>query len=265
MIRRTLYFVILFLIVSIVYLNYFGIKTDKFNDKIESKIKESYPNISVRLNDIKIIFDISKLTINLETKNPIIIAREQKINLNNISTIYKINSIFKREFAISNLIFDSNQNKIKKVIKLLRTYNDSPQLMIFDKIIKDGSIKINAKFNFDKNGKLKKDDYKITSKVNELSLKLFDRSEVQNLSFELYYTHNNINLSRLTSNYLDIDIISDNIFIKKQNEKFHINGNLKSLEQNISKEILSILIKNNNFEKVIFSSNSNFKFNITKN
>ena len=96
MIRRTLYFVILFLIVSIVYLNYFGIKTDKFNDKIENKIKETYPNISVRLNDIKIIFDISKLTINLETKNPIIIAREQKINLNNISTIYKLNSILIR-------------------------------------------------------------------------------------------------------------------------------------------------------------------------
>ena len=264
MIRRTLYFVILFFIVGIAYLNFFGIKTDKFNDKIESKIKESYPNISVRLNDIKIIFDITKLTINLETKNPIIIAREQEINLNNISTIYKINSIFKREFSISNLIFDSNQNKIKKVIKLLRTYNDSPQLMIFDKIVKDGDIKINAKFNFDKNGKLKKDDYEIKSKVNELSLKLFDQSEVQNLSFELYYTHNNINLSRLTSNYLDIDIISDNIFIKKQNENFHINGNLKSLEQNISKEILSILIKDNNFEKVKFSSNNNFKFNITK-
>ena len=64
-------------------------------DEIENKIKETYPNISVRLNDIKIIFDVTKLTINLETKNPIIIAREQEINLNNISTIYKINSIFR--------------------------------------------------------------------------------------------------------------------------------------------------------------------------
>ena len=162
MIRRSLYFIILFLIVSIFYLNFFGIKTDKFNYKIENKINESYPNISVRLNDVKIIFDIIKLTINLETKNPIIIAREEEIKLSNISTIYKINSILRRKFAISNLIFDSNQNKIKKVIKLLRTYNDSPQLMIFDKIIKDGDIKINAKFNFDKNGKLKKDDYEIT-------------------------------------------------------------------------------------------------------
>ena len=133
MIRRTLYFVILFLIVSIVYQNLFGIKTDKFNDKIENKIKESYPNISIRLNDVKIIFDIIKLSINLETKNPIIIVRQEEIKLNNISIIYKINSILGREIAISNLIFDSNQNKIKKVIKLLRTYNDSPQLMIFDK------------------------------------------------------------------------------------------------------------------------------------
>ena len=102
MIRRTLYFVIFFLIVSIVYLNFFGIKTDKFNNKIQSKIKESYPNISVRLNDVKIIFDIIKLNINLETKNPIIIVREEEIKLNNISTIYKINSIL---FMLLCLIF----------------------------------------------------------------------------------------------------------------------------------------------------------------
>ena len=264
MIKRTLYFIIFFLIISLVYLNYFGISTNKFNKKIESTIKEKYPNISIRLKDVRVLFDIIKLSINLETKNPIIIVRKEEIKLNNISTVYKINSIFRNKFAISNLIFESNQNKIKKIIRLFRVYNDSPQLMIIDKIVKDGDIKINAKFNFNEDGKLIEDDYKIISKINKLSLKLFNKSELQNLSFDLFYTHNNLNLRRLSSNYLDVPITSDNILIKKQNENFLINGNLNSLEKTIPKKILSILIKDYNFEKVVFSSENNFKFSTTK-
>ena len=61
MIKRTLYFIIFFLIVSLIYLNYFGISTNKFNKKIESNIKEKYPNISVRLKDVRVLFDITKL------------------------------------------------------------------------------------------------------------------------------------------------------------------------------------------------------------
>ena len=264
MIKRILYFIIFFLIASVIYLNFFGINTNKFNKKIENKIKESYPNISVRLKDVRVLFDIIKLSINLETKNPIIIVREEEIKLNNISTVYKINSIFRNKFTISNLIFDSNQNKIKKIIRLFRVYDDSPQLMIIDKIVKDGEIKINAKFNFNEDGKLIEDDYKIISKINKLSLKLFDKSELQNLSFDLVYTHNNLNLRRLSSNYLDVPITSDNILIKKQNENFLINGNLNSLEKTIPKKILSFLIKDYNFEKVVFSSENNFKFSTTK-
>tara|TARA_A100001011_G_scaffold21276_1_gene21382 strand:+ start:222 stop:2402 length:2181 start_codon:yes stop_codon:yes gene_type:complete len=264
MIKRTLYFIIFFLIISLVYLNYFGISTNKFNKKIESTIKEKYPNISIRLKDVRVLFDIIKLSINLETKNPIIIVRKEEIKLNNISTVYKINSIFRNKFAISNLIFESNQNKIKKIIRLFRVYNDSPQLMIIDKIVKDGDIKINAKFNFNEDGKLIEDDYKIISKINKLSLKLFDKSELQNLSLDLVYTHNNLNLRRLSSNYLDVPITSDNILIKKQNENFLINGNLNSLEKTIPKKILSFLIKDYNFEKVVFSSENNFKFSTTK-
>ena len=264
MIKKKLYFIIFFLIISLVYLNYFEISTNKFNKKIESTIKEKYPNISIRLKDVRVLFDIIKLSINLETKNPIIIVRKEEIKLNNISTVYKINSIFRNKFAISNLIFESNQNKIKKIIRLFRVYNDSPQLMIIDKIVKDGDIKINAKFNFNEDGKLIEDDYKIISKINKLSLKLFDKSELQNLSFDLVYTHNNLNLRRLSSNYLDVPITSDNILIKKQNENFLINGNLNSLEKTIPKKILSFLIKDYNFEKVVFSSENNFKFSTTK-
>ena len=62
MIKRILYFIIFLLIVGISYLSYFGLSTNKFNSKIENKIKESYPNINVRLQDVKILLDILKLS-----------------------------------------------------------------------------------------------------------------------------------------------------------------------------------------------------------
>ena len=44
-------FLILFL-GSILYISFFGINTDKFNQRIEKKFEENYPGIKIKLNDI---------------------------------------------------------------------------------------------------------------------------------------------------------------------------------------------------------------------
>ena len=264
MIKRILYFIIILLITGISYLSYFGLSTNKFNSRIENKIKESYPNINVELQNVKILLDILKLSINLETKSPIIFVGKEEIKLEEISTTYNIKSIFIKEFAISNLFFHTNRNKVKKIIKLIRANEDSPQLFILDKIVKDGDIKILAKFNFDDKGKLIQDDYEIISTISDLSLKLLNKAEVKNLSFNFNYTHNNIKLYKLSSDYSGLKLSSDSIVINKQNEKFLVKGNLKSLENTIPKEILSIILKDYNFENVVLSSDSDFSFNISK-
>ena len=63
---------------------------------------------------------------------------------------------------LKNLFIDSQKNQIKEIIKLARSYKDSAQLLIIDKIIKTGDAEISIKLNFDENGKLKEDKYEIT-------------------------------------------------------------------------------------------------------
>ena len=153
MIKRILYFFIFLLIVSIGYLSYFGISTNKFNSRIENKIKESYPNINVNLQDVKVLLDILELSITLKTKNPIILVGKNDIKLRTISIDYNIRSFFNDEFSTSNLLLVFEKNKVKKFIKLIRANKDSPQLLILDKIIKDGEIsKLQRNFFFDANG-----------------------------------------------------------------------------------------------------------------
>ena len=50
MIKKTFYTILIILLGSIVYLNYFGVSTKKFNQNIEKKFKENYPGINLKLN-----------------------------------------------------------------------------------------------------------------------------------------------------------------------------------------------------------------------
>jgi len=265
MIKKTLYFIIFFLIVSIGYLSYFGISTNKFNSRIENKIKESYPNITVELQDVKVLLDIFELSMILKTMNPIILIGKDDVKLKTIIINYNIGFFFNEEFATSNLFLFFEKNKVKKFIKLIRANKDSPQLLILDKIIKDGEIsKLEAKFFFDENGKLIKDDYEILAKFDDLSLKLFNKTEIKNLSATLKYTHNDIELNGIGLDYAGLKLSSDYINIKKQNENFLVKGNLQSYENTISKDIFSLILKDYNFENIVLSSNNEFSFAVSK-
>ena len=58
MIKKTFYSFLILIIASIIYLNYFGITTNKFNQNIQKKIQQNYPQLDLKLNDIKILFFI---------------------------------------------------------------------------------------------------------------------------------------------------------------------------------------------------------------
>ena len=61
MIKKITYTFFFLIIGSIFYLSFFGLSTNKFNNNIEKKIKENYSNIDLKLNDIKLLLNISKL------------------------------------------------------------------------------------------------------------------------------------------------------------------------------------------------------------
>ena len=47
------------------------------------------------------------------------------------------------------MYLDSEKNGIKEIVKLLRSYKDSAQLLIADKLIQGGNTDISIKLNFD--------------------------------------------------------------------------------------------------------------------
>ena len=50
MIKKTFYTILILLTVSIVYLNFFGISTNKFNQNIENKFGENFSGINLKID-----------------------------------------------------------------------------------------------------------------------------------------------------------------------------------------------------------------------
>ena len=264
MIKRIFYILLFFIISSIIYLNFIGISTSKLNKIIQTEIRDKYPQINLKLNDIKILLNISTLSIDLETDYPIILLENEKIKLKKISTTYDLKSFLKREFAIKYLFIDSQKNQIKEITKLARSYKDSAQLLIIEKIVKTGEVEISIKLNFDQNGVLKDDKYEITADVENLSIDFFNKQKIGKISGNLKYSENKIQITNLESEYKGLELLSKKILISKKNQNYIVEGTIDSKENIIPKSITNIFIKNENIKNIHLSSKNNFNFNLSK-
>tara|TARA_Y100001935_G_scaffold87138_1_gene72290 strand:+ start:247 stop:2421 length:2175 start_codon:yes stop_codon:yes gene_type:complete len=264
MIKRIFYILLFFIIGSIIYLNFIGISTSKLNKKIQTEIRDKYPQINLKLNDIKILLNISKLSIDLETDYPIILLENEIIKLKKISTTYELKSFLKREFAIKYLFIDSQKNQIKEITKLARSYKDSAQLLIIEKIVKTGEVQISIKLNFDKNGVLKDDKYEIIADVENLSIDFFNKQKIEKISGNLKYSENKIQITNLESEYKGLELLSKKILISKKNQNYIVEGTIDSKENIVPKSIINIFIKNENIKNIHLSSKNNFNFNLSK-
>ena len=266
MLKKITYFIVFTLILgflAIFFLSNFGIKTNKFNNNISNQLKENYPNLNIEFKEIKLLLNLLNFSINLEAKNPKIFVENKEIRLEKISTSYNIGSFFKKEFGINNIDFETQNNEIKQVLKLLRLNKDSPQLFILDKVIEQGEIKIDAKISFDQKGNIL-DNYKLSGIVNNLSLKLLNKKEIKNLNLNFNYFDKNLNLNSLSLDYLGIKILSEKLSIKKQDKIYLIEGNFINPKAIIPKNITSFIFKNDNFDNVILSSENNFSLKLNK-
>ena len=184
MIKKTikyfLYFLILMLI-GIFYLSYYGIETNKFNKIIKDKITESSNKIDIELNKVKVILNLKNFTTSIKTENPNIIVENNKIKLEKIETDFSINSFFKKKFAIKNVKITTKENSLKNISNIARIFKNTPQLFIFNKMVKGGLVVADINLNFDENGKLT-NNYNFKGSVKDGNIKLLNKKNLNNIS-----------------------------------------------------------------------------------
>ncbi len=265
---KTLSVISLLLIIIVFYLSFFGIKTKKFNNQITNNVLKINKKINLNLEKVNYLLNPFNLTINIKTKNPQIALDGVKLRIKDLKTNVSLKSLIYGQFLIDDLLITTKEIKLNDVISLARSFQNSLQLSILNKMTEEGLVNASIKLNFDEFGKIKK-NYKIIGSVKNSKLNFLNQLKLQNLNFDFDVSKNNYLLKKINTKINNIKITSPIIEIKKDNDLFFVNGQIlnDTKKSNIEefKPFFYNVFKNINLKKIEYSSMNSFSFNINKN
>ena len=125
---KILSIIFLFIIIIIFYLSFVGIKTNKFNEKIISKLLEINKNLNLDLKDVKFLLDPYNFTVKISTNNPTILLDGNKLQIKAVKTKIFLKSLINNKFLIDDLQISTKQIKLSDLILLAKYFKNSTKL-----------------------------------------------------------------------------------------------------------------------------------------
>tara|TARA_B110000037_G_scaffold80228_1_gene95665 strand:+ start:394 stop:2592 length:2199 start_codon:yes stop_codon:yes gene_type:complete len=264
---KILLIISIILVLAILYLSIFGIKTDKFNNQIINNTLKINKKINLSLKDVKYQLNPYNFSIDIKTKNPEISIEGNSIGIKNIQTNVALKPLINNQFSIDYLHIKTREIKLDDIITLARVYQNSPQIFVLNTIIKDGFITANVSLNFDEKGKIKK-NYKIDGSIKKAKLNILDKIKLKDLNFNFDVKQSVYSLKQIDVKFNEVELTSPLIEIQEIKNSFLVNGQFLNDKKDFSiedlKPIFTNLSKNIDIKKIEFSSKNNFSFNVNK-
>ena len=264
---KVLLSVFLLVVVIIFYLSLVGVKTEKFNDRIKNKILKINKRINLDLKDVKFLLDPYNLKINIVTKNPTVLLKDSKLEIKEIKTNIYLKALIFNEFSLDNLQISTEYIKFEDLILLARSFKNSTELFLLDRVIEDGFLSADIKLEFDEKGNVKK-DYQITGIIKDIKLNFLKKIKANILNLEFDIQKNNYSLTKIKSDINNVELSSPLIEIYKKKDLFFITGKILTDKKEFNKEQINIttinFLKKQNIESIIFNSENDISFNLNK-
>ena len=262
---------ILILIVTIfsltAYLSLVGIETEKLNNQITKKIKQIDKNLDIELNKIKIIFNPLEFRFTVKTIGPKLKNNNKIIEIENIKSQLSLRSLIENKFSIENLEISTKSIKVKNLISFTRSFKNTPELFILEKIIKKGYLIADIKLEFDKEGKIK-DNYKISGFIKDTKLSISNEYKIEKIDFIFFYKKDDLILEDINFSLNKLVFSSKKISVKNIKNEFIFDGNINHQKLDFNKDNLKIFVKpffpKINIKKLQFISKNIFSFKINK-
>ena len=270
MIKRLIKFIsLLIIIISIIitYLSYFGVNTSKLNNKIESEILKFNTNANLELKSVKLLLNLTNLSLNIQTLEPEILFKNSRLKLEYIKTNISLKSFINKDFSIDDLQISTKEINLNDLVQLTRSFKNSTELFLLNKIIKEGYLVGDINLNFDSDGKIKK-DYEIKGFIKKGKLNILNKYSVNNLNFIFNIKDKEYSFEDIEVVFNQVKLLSPSIKVKEKNNQFLVNGKLLSKKDNKNITVLMKLLENSfkdhGIKSISFSSDNNFTFTLNK-
>ncbi len=264
---RTILSLLILLFIIAIYLSIIGVKTDKFNTKILSQIKQIEPSIELRLNDVSAKLDIFDFGINLKTIGTDLIYEKKIIEIETIKSKISLKSLLKNNFSLTEISISTKPLVIKDLITFVRLFNNDPKLFIAEKIIKKGFLVADLKLEFDVSGNVKK-KYKFNGLVKDGKIDFFKKYDLNKIDFNFEINEKVFKFNDIRIILNDNNILIPELIALKKNKKYLISGGLNTKNLDLTKNEIKKFINDDfmelDIQKISLSSKNNFNFEIYK-
>ena len=186
---RFLFLVLIILTSAIVFLSYFGLETDKFDNLIKKKANTVNKNIKIEFNKTKIHLNIKELKLLIKLKKPRVLLKENEIKLTKLDLFLSIKSFYNSDFLVEKAKIGFNDNNIKDLTKISNVFLPKIINKKINKIFEKGSLNGEFIIPFKSDGSIS-ENYKFFGKVIEADINLNKNYILKNFTADIGFGKN---------------------------------------------------------------------------
>ncbi len=215
------FFLIIFITIisAVIYLSFFGIETDRFDGLIKSKANEVNQNIKLEFNKTKIHLNLKELNLAVKLQNPVILIKNNEINLSKIDLFLALKSFITSDFLLQRAEIAFFKNDIKDLTKITNIFVPRIINKQIKKIFSKGEIQGKFVVPFNSDGSVA-ENYEINAKIIDSDININNDLKINNLSSDIKYVFKSDNNKEI--NFL----INQGKILKLDLQKSSININL---------------------------------------
>ena len=244
-------------IFSIIFLSYFGLETDKFDDLIKSRANEVNKYVKIEFQKTKIHINPTELNLEVKLQNPKILIKNNEIILSKLNLYLPLRSFVTSDFLLERAEISFAKNDIKDLTKITGIFLPKFINKKLNKIFHKGNLEGEFIIPFKSDGSIGK-DYEFFGKVSEASINLTKEFSIKNLTTKISYITSEDGrkyLAAIEKGFIyDLELAGSEIYLEREKNKtkiksyLHTNGKLDFSQ---IKKISSLFNLNTNLFKDI--------------
>ena len=270
---RFLFLIIIVIFLSIIYLSYFGLETDKFDDLIKNKADKVNQNVKLEFQKTKIHLSLTELNLAVKLQNPKIYVKNNKINLSKLDLFLSLKSYFSSDFLLKRAEVAFIDNDIKDLAKVTNIFLPKYINKKFRKMFETGRLEGEFIIPFQPDGNIA-NDYGFSGKVSNATINFTKQFSLQNLTTLIKHkkkgNKNFFNIEIERGNIFDLELANSKINIERKKGESKIqssistNGNFNFSQIKKLSSLFALNIKHLKDIKGAANLKTNINFNLNK-
>ena len=240
---RSVYLLLIIITITLIYISYFGIKTDRFDNLIKDRANKANKFVKIEFQETKIYLNLRELNLVIKLQDPKILIKGNEIVLSNLDLFLPVKSFFTDDFLLKRTELSFSKNDIRDITKVTRIFLPKIINKQLNKIFLKGTIEGKFLIPFKPNGDIGK-NYGFSGKISDASINATKKVPIKKLTMNISHIRDlNDDIFELTINngfVHDLNIRNSKINIKREKENFKVESLLATTGKLNHSEILKL-------------------------